>query len=407
MNTAAPVRWPAIAALTAVSALSQIGQFGIGFMVLPVWLAQRGLDAPRAGLFSASQWTGMLAGLLIAPWLVERIGAKRTVSLGLAATIIAFATMSALWWPLWLVPGLLTGFGIGLRWIANETWLYRLVPAESSGRVVGVHEALIATAGVIGPALAVWCAVDGRITFATGAAFTFAAALPLWLTASDDRPAAVKSAQPARTDSAAKRASIAPIGSIGPIGPMVSLGMVVVAAGGIGDGALYGLFPLFADAHGLSTTQTATLLTLFGIGGMALQFPVGWFADRAGLAATVIVCAALSTLAIGGFALAAPASWLADASALLLGGMNSAYITLGMVAAACSDKAALTRNMRLVSLTFTASSIVGPLIAGFAMKARGSDMLMWQLAIMSGALAAYTLGLREGRRQPDRSSSMG
>lgn len=121
MSAAAPVRWPAIAALTAVSALSQIGQFGIGFMVLPVWLAHQGLDAPRAGLFSASQWTGMLAGLLIAPWLVERIGAKRTVSLGLAATVLAFATMSSLSWPLWLVPGLLTGFGIGLRWIANET----------------------------------------------------------------------------------------------------------------------------------------------------------------------------------------------------------------------------------------------------------------------------------------------
>ncbi|CAE6839788.1 MFS transporter [Paraburkholderia haematera] len=402
MNAAASVRWPAIAALTTVSALSQIGQFGIGFMVLPVWLAHRGLDAPRAGLFSASQWTGMLAGLLIAPWLVERIGAKRTVSLGLAATIVAFVTMNALWWPLWLVPGLLTGFGIGLRWIANETWLYRLVPPESSGRVVGVHEALIATAGVIGPALAAWRAVDGRITFAAGAAFTLAAAVPLWLTASDDRHVAVQAARPARKTRLEKSA---------PIGPLVSLGMVVVAAGGIGDGALYGLFPLFADAHGLSTTQTATLLTLFGVGSMALQYPIGWFADRAGLAATVIVCAALSTLAICGFALAPPASWLADASALLLGGMNSAYITLGMVAAACSHKAALTRNMRLVSLTFTASSIVGPLIAGFAMKARGSDMLMWQLAIMSGALVAYTLGLREGRRNPgsapDRSSSMG
>jgi MFS family permease len=407
MNAAAPVRWPAIAALTAVSALSQIGQFGIGFMVLPVWLAHHGLDASRAGLFAASQWTGMLMGLLIAPWLVERIGPKRTVSLGLAATLVAFATMGALRWPLWLVPGLLSGLGIGLRWIANETWLYRLVPAESSGRVVGVHEALIATAGVIGPALAVWCAVDGRITFAAGAAFTSAAAVPLWLTASDDGRATAEAATPARRPKAGKNALIRSIGPIGPIGPLVSLGMVVVAAGGIGDGALYGLFPLFADAHGLSTTQTATLLTLFGVGGMALQYPVGWFADRAGLAATVIVCAALSTLAICGFALAAPASWLASASALLLGGMNSAYITLGMVAAACSDKAALTRNMRLVSLTFTASSIVGPLIAGFAMNARGPDMLMWQLAIMSGALVAYTLGLREGRRQPDRSSSMG
>jgi predicted MFS family arabinose efflux permease len=398
MKSAAPVRWPAIAALTAVSALSQVGQFGIGFMVLPVWLAHRGLDAPRAGLFSASQWTGMLAGLLIAPWLMARIGAKRTVSLGLLATLVAFATMSALSWPLWLVPGLLTGLGIGLRWIANETWLYGLVPAKSSGRVVGVHEALIATAGVIGPALAVWCDVDGRITFAAGAAFTFAAALPLWLTASDEKRPALQEARPARRESTQRRM---------PIGPLVSLGMVVIAAGGIGDGALYGLFPLFADAHGLSATQTATLLTLFGVGGMALQFPVGWLVDRAGLAATVIVCAALSTLAICGFALAVPASWLAAASALLLGGMNSSFITLGMYAAACSDKAALTRNMRLLSLTFTASSIVGPLAAGFAMNAHGSDMLMWQLALMSGALVVYTLGLREGRRQPERSSSMG
>ncbi|MFM0643318.1 MFS transporter [Paraburkholderia bryophila] len=396
MTAPAPtVRWPAIAALTAVSALAQIGQFGIGFMVLPVWLAQRGLDAPRAGLFSAAQWAGMLGGLLLAPWLIARIGAKRTVSLGLAATLVAFATIGELGWPLWLVPGLLTGLGIGLRWIANETWLYRLVPPASSGRVVGVHEALIATAGVVGPALAAWCAVDERVIFAAGAAFTAAAALPLWLTASDDKRPAGEPLKPAQSD---RRV---------PIGPLVSLGMVVVAAGGIGDGALYGLFPLFADAHGLSSTQTATLLMLFGVGGMALQFPVGWFADRAGLAAAVIVCAALSTLAICGFATAAPASALAAASAVLLGGMNSSYITLGMVAAACGEKAALTRNMRLVSLTFTASSIVGPLAAGFAMKARGSDMLMWQLALMSGALAVYTLGLREGRRQPGRSSSMG
>ncbi|AIP36034.1 major Facilitator Superfamily protein [Paraburkholderia xenovorans LB400] len=398
MKAAAPVRWRAIAALTVVSALAQVGQFGIGFMVLPVWLAHRGLDAPRAGLFSAAQWTGMLAGLLIAPWLMARIGAKRTVSLGLLATLAAFATMSALSWPLWLVPGLLTGLGIGLRWIANETWLYSLVPAESGGRVVGVHEALIATAGVIGPALAVWCDVDGHITFAAGAAFTFAAALPLWLTAADGERPALAEPPPARRKAAAQRL---------PVAPLVSLGMVVVAAGGLGDGALYGLFPLFADAHGLDATQTATLLTLFGVGGMALQFPVGWLADRSGLAAAVIVCAALSTLAICGFALAVPASWLAAASALWLGGMNSSFITLGMYAAACSDKAALTRNMRLVSLTFTASSIVGPLVAGFAMKARGSDMLMWQLALMSGALLVYTLGLREGRRQPERSSSLG
>jgi hypothetical protein len=99
------------------------------------------------------------------------------------------------------------------------------------------------------------------------------------------------------------------------------------------------------------------------------------------------------------FSFAPSASHAYFGAALLLGGMNSAYITLGMYAAACSDKLAITRNMRVLSLAFTACSIAGPLFAGSAMKALGNDLLMWQLAIMSGALMIYTLGMREGHRQ--------
>ena len=432
MNAAVSARRRAIGALTAVSAFTQIGQFGIGFMVLPVWLAHQGLDAPRAGLFSAVQWAGMFTGLLSAPRLVERFGARRTVLLALAATVIAFASIRALTWPLWIVPGFLIGLGMGLRWIANETWLYRLVPADASGRVVGMHEALIAVAGVIGPALAAWYGVDGPIIFIAGAACTFAAAVPLWLAGSDaaddantqssqlarafgvqEVPDEVPDEVPEDTESdeaadalqAARSAQRAVSRQANGIDPLIALGMVVVVVGGLGDGALFGLFPLFANGRGLSVTQTATVLTCFGVGGMVLQFPVGWLADRTGLPTAVVFCAAISALSIVSFGLAAPASWLLSASALLLGGLNSAFLTLGVYAAASSAKAALIRNMRLISLTFCASSIVGPLLAGFAMKALGNDMLIWQLALASGALAVYTLGLLEGRRQPRGASS--
>lgn len=394
MKPLAPVRWSAVAALTAVSTLAQIGQFGIGFIVLPVWLAHQGLDAQRAGLFAASQWAGMLAGLLAAPAIVARIGARKTVSFGLAASIVAFSTANWLSWPFWIAPGILTGLGIGLRWIANESWLYSLVPEELSGRVVGVHETLIATAGVIAPALAAWCGPDGSATMVAGLLLTSAAAIPLWLTGSE-RPAS-----PLARDVPTVHTS----GRATPVSAVVCLGMIVVAVGGFSDGALYGLFPLYAGARGMSATQTTLLLSCLGLGGMALQFPVGWLADRAGLGLTVIVCATASTLALVTFALATPMTWLFPASGLVLGGMNSAFITLGMYAAACTEKAALIRNMRLVSLAFTASSIVGPLVAGAAMKVFGNDMLMWPLAIASGALAVFTLGLSEGRRQSRRPS---
>ncbi|WP_322044263.1 MFS transporter [Paraburkholderia sp. J67] len=393
MKPASTVRWPAIAALTTVSTLAQIGQFGIGFIVLPIWLTGQGLDAQRAGLFAASQWSGMLAGLFIAPGLVARVGARRTVLLGLAASIVAFVSIVRLSWPIWIVPGVLIGFGIGLRWIANESWLYGLVPEHLSGRVVGVHETLIASAGFIAPGLAAWIGADGATTIAVGLAFTCTAVIPLCLVAS--KPLSRRTSNDAALHTGAQ---------IGPISAVVIVGMVVVSVGGISDGALYGLFPLYAGARGMSDTQTNLLLSCLGLGGMALQLPVGWMADRAGLSVTVVVCALTSTLGLIGFSLAMPMTPLFLASGFLVGGMNSAFITLGMYTAARSEKTALIRNMRLVSLAFTASSILGPIFAGSAMKMLGNGVLLWPLALSSGMLAVFTIGICEGRRQGNRTS---
>ncbi|MGH8782739.1 MFS transporter [Paraburkholderia sp.] len=392
MNTRSTTRidWRAVGALNAVSTFAQIAQFGLGFMVLPVWLAHQGLDAPRAGMFSSAQCTGMLAGLLIAPVLLARIGARQTVLLGLALTALAFAMMGFVGWPLWIVPGALIGIGLGLRWIGNETWLYGLVPAESSGRIVGVHEALIATAGVVAPALAALSGVDGRVTFGAGAVFTLLAALPLCATRYDRRMHV----------RARPRSSLSlRLLRIEPIDGLVCLGMVAAAIGGLSDGALYGLLPLFAAGRGLGSTQAATLLTFLGIGAIALQFPVGWFADRAGLTAAVIVAAALNTAAAVSFELSDASSWQMAVSALVLGGANSAFLTLGMVAVAGSTGTTPGRNMRLISVSFGVGAIVGPLVAGYSMQALGSDMLMWQLALLSGGLAVYAVGVREGRRR--------
>lgn len=179
--------WRTVASLNAVSTCAQIAQFGLGFTVLPVWLAGRGLGASQVGLFSSAQFAGMLAGLAIAPMLLARVGAKRTVMLALAATLAGFAAMPLAGWPLWIAPGALIGLGLGLRWIGNETWLYGLVPPETSGRVVGVHEALIGLGGVVAPAFAAASGVDGRATFAAGIAFTLLAAMPLMATAYDPR----------------------------------------------------------------------------------------------------------------------------------------------------------------------------------------------------------------------------
>lgn len=86
MKQAQEFGWQTISALNAVSALSQVGQFGIAFVVLPVWLAEQGT---------------------------------------------------------------LAGFGLGLRWIGVEPWLHPIAPADARGRLVGFHESLITLAPIV------------------------------------------------------------------------------------------------------------------------------------------------------------------------------------------------------------------------------------------------------------------
>ena len=47
MHNESEFDWRTIGALNTVSAMAQIGQFGIAYVVLPVWLAQQGLDATQ------------------------------------------------------------------------------------------------------------------------------------------------------------------------------------------------------------------------------------------------------------------------------------------------------------------------------------------------------------------------
>lgn len=368
MNTSP---WRSIFALNAVSTLSQIGQFGIGFIVLPVWLAQLGINAAQAGVLAAVQWAGMLLALVLAPKCISRMGARNTVLTALLLSAVAFALIAQTVWPFWLLAGALIGMGVGLRWIANETWLFSLTPQHASGKVVGAHESLIALAGVIAPILPLWLAIHDAQILWIGIAFTVLAALPLFL------------ATPYAAEETIRTDSNIPNNAPQNLSNLMLLGLIASVAGGLADGALYGLFPLFTKQQGFSTEQTTWLLVIFGLGAVAFQYPIGWSIDRFGLEKIMLSCALLAMLTSLSL-IVAKASWMwVEFNVLILGGVNSAFLTLGVFAAASSERLKMTHHMRLISIAFTLSSIVGPLIAGLVMNQLGGQMLMWQMALVS------------------------
>jgi MFS family permease len=380
--------WRTISALNAVSTMAQVGQFGIAFVMLPVWLSAQGLDAAQLGMFAASLWLGQLPGLGFAPWLCQRLGERWVIVLGLLCTVSAFFWISVLGWRFWLVGGFLSGFGLGLRWIGVEPWLYRIAPAEARGRLVGFHETLIALAPIIAPLLANFFGMQGPAIFWIGTTFTVGALLPLALARTPVAEAASYVAQDPwlrRLLSARER--------------VFKQGVVIASVGGMMEAAVSGLFALFTQDHGMTIHQTADLLAVFGLGGLLMQYGVGWLADHRGVGRAALYCA-VGTIAVC-IALALPMAYaLVVVAVFLLGGFITAFLTLALVAGTMTASGGMTGNVSVIAMIYTVSAVAGPMGAGAAIKASNGNALMWLSAAAASVMALLLVRLIPSTKQP-------
>ncbi|WP_295749471.1 MFS transporter [Undibacterium sp.] len=393
MHSQTEFDWRSIGALNTVSTLAQVGQFGIAFVVLPVWLVEQGLNASQLGMFAASLWLGQLPGLGFAPWLCKRFGDKQVILAGLFSTLLALTCAALVGWPYWLIAGALAGFGLGLRWIALEPWLYLIAPAHARGRLVGFHETLIALAPIVAPLLAAYFGIHGKAIFWIGAGFTLAAIVPLCLA----RSATIQTHQPGTsvsgtsTGGARMRAAIAQIFRQ-PRDHIFKQGIVIALLGGMSEAALSGLFAIFAQERGYAVLQITDLLALFGVGGLLLQYPVGWLTDHTSLGTAAISCA-LGTVLVA-LCMSLPLAYLPmQVAVFLLGGFITAFLTMALIASTTTGSGDMAQNVSLLSMLYTLSAVAGPLIAGLVMQTSHADALMWLIALaalsMASILALY------------------
>jgi MFS family permease len=263
----------------------------------------------------------------------------------------------------------LVGFGLGLRWIGLEPWLYRIAPADARGRLVGFHETLIALAPIVAPVLAGYFGLQGRAIFWIGAVFCLAAMVPL---AFARVHASGVAALPAGNLHVA-RVTI-------PRDRLFKQGAVISLVGGRMEAAVSGLFALFAQGRGISIELTADLLAVFGLGDLLIQYGVGTAA---------LGCAAGTALV--SVALVLPLSHaLVMVAVFLLGGFITAFLTLALIASTMTASGNMASNVSMISMLYTLSAVARPLIAGATIKANQSDALMW-LTATAGVIMGLAL----------------
>jgi MFS family permease len=160
--------------------------------------------------------------------------------------------------------------------------------------------------------------------------------------------------------------------------------------GGFAEITNLSLIPNVALAAGWSQDAALALLTVMTVGGIALQYPLGWLSDQVSRIQLVVYCGLLFIV----FSLLLPCALTNSAAAFavmfLIGGVILGFYALGLAIIgeriSPGDLAAV--NAAFIVM-YQAGALLGPIISGIAMTeqpVQGFVATIVGLTILSGAL---------------------
>ena len=368
------------ALLTFSYALASV-QFWMTVPLAALALAERGVPPWQIGIVGAVPWLALVAVVPFVPALAARTGVMRAYRLGIALAVAGatlFAAADSL--GAWSIAYGLCGLGIAVRWIVADSLIAALAPAERRGHRIGVFETVVGSTMALGPFVLV-LAGAGPAAYGIGVLLAAASIVPtFWLRL--DAPLAHSA--PWRT----LQAGIARQ-------PRATL---LAVTAGVLEGAATKLLPVQALGLGFTPSLAAATVTAFGAGNLLTQYACGRLADRFG----VVRLSAIALVVACGLALLLPAA-AADTTVYLaalaaLGGIVGALYTLAIIQA---GGAGATHEVMAVvagiSVSYTAGSVLGPLLAGAATSAS----LVWGLpllmALTTGGVVTLLAATRTGQ----------
>lgn len=358
---------------------------GLLATVLGTRLATGGQSLGLAGLVVSAFSVGLALGSWRGRWVVERVGHIRTFSAfaGLAtASALALALVDV---PLlWVGFRVVQGFAIGGNYLVIESWLSERSSGTERGRVLAVYVATCQVALATGQLLVVVQPPTGSAPFSLAALLYVLALVPIALT---------RTPQPVLGEG--PRASLLSVLRRAP----VAVGGCFVA--GCTTGSLLNLGAAFGMAEGLVARQVAVFMASSVIGGLALQWPVGWLADRIDrrvvieLIAAGTCGAALLLWSAHTFVSLSGAAFVLGAVAFVLYPVSIAH------AHDLVDREDVVAASGTLVLAYGLGSSIAPLIGSAGLEIFGSATLPFLLAVFNLALVALGIvRLVKRRRLP-------
>ena len=344
-----------------------------------------GFSKEEIGLLGSAHFFGFFLGCYVTPRLIGDIGHSRAFAAAAAIGAIGALLHPILEGPLvWALLRVLTGLAIATAYTVVESWLHAKTDNRSRGRVYGVFRVVDLAGALSAQGIIAVLEPASYAAYNLVAMFCCLCLLPLALT---------QRAPPATATAPRLR----PIKAL-LLSPTAALGIIVAGVTGAGF-RMVG--PIYGIENAMSQGQIAIFLASAIVGGVAIQYPVGWIADKTDRRHVLLGLSVLAAVSCLGIAtLIEPG----DIAGLYLGAFVfgvTAYPVYSVAAAYANDLAEpdfmVELNAALIFL-YSIGAIVSPIVSAWLIALAGPPAMFMFMAGVHGLLVVFTLFRMTRRR---------
>lgn len=341
------------------------------------------------GFVMAGYFAGFLGGAQVTPWLVRRVGHVRVfAALGslISAAFVIFPTVVD---PVaWTLMRFLVGFCYSGVYVVAESWLNDSATNETRGRTLSSY-VIVQMLGIIG--------AQGLINVADPAGYDLFIIMSVAVSVSF--LPMLLSAGPAPAFSTSRRMSLRELFRASPLGCVGAFLLGAVFA------CQFGMAAVFGTAIGLNTAEISIFIGAIYVGGLVLQYPIGWCSDRMDRRRLIAAVTGLGGLAcLVGLVFGGSFEALVVTAFLLGGTTNPTY---SLIIAHTNDFLA-HEDMASASGGLIVLNGVGaagtPILVGYLMQSLGAGAFLGFIALVMALVMAYALYRMTVRATPDETS---
>lgn len=324
-------------------------------------------DDVMAGFMGAIYYAGLLAGSFRTEKTVIRIGHIRSFAAFMAllcASTLSLALFSDVY--SWLLLRFLNGLAIAGIFVVIESWLLCESDHSNRGRILAFYMVALYGSNAVGQLLIGLYDITSLLPFIIIGGIFSLSILP---------PALTKLPTPTLEDATSL--------SLKALAKLTPSGLLGCISGGMILGALYSLLPIqLAQSNDDGAIGVYMAITM--LGGMLLQYPVGYLSDFIDRRKVLVAVSFFGTLSCIAFILFANNSWIDGVLLFLIGGATFTIYPVA-ISHGCDH---LNPEMTVAGtqgllLGYSGGACLGPIFGGYFMECLSHGLMLYFIAMTS------------------------